>query len=118
VQQRRKTLATLEDQVGKFGAARHFMSAELEQRFGAVQARYEALHEPLQIRRENLEDALLLHQLNRDVADEALWLEEKLPLAASAQLGASLSEVQSLQQKHLLLEADIQGWGENPGGQS
>jgi hypothetical protein len=51
----------------------------------------------------------LLHQFNRDVADETFWLEEKLPLAASPHLGASLSEVQSLQQKHLLLEADIQG---------
>jgi hypothetical protein len=45
---------------------------------------------------------------SRDVADETFWLEEKLPLAASPHLGASLSEVQSLQQKHLLLEADIQ----------
>ena len=108
MQTRRKTLSTLEDQAEKFGAAKHFMTAELEQRFGAVQSRYEALHEPLQIRRENLEDSLLLHQFNRDVADETFWLEEKLPLAASPQLGASLSEVQSLQQKHLLLEADIQ----------
>ena len=97
MQTRRKTLSTLEDQAEKFGAAKHFMTAELEQRFGAVQSRYEALHEPLQIRRDN-----------RDVADETFWLEEKLPLAASPQLGASLSEVQSLQQKHLLLEADIQ----------
>ena len=29
--------------------------------------RYEALHEPVQIRRENLEDSLLLHQFNRQV---------------------------------------------------
>ena len=65
MQNRRKTLAALEDQVEKFGGAKHFMTAELEQRFGAVQVRYEALHEPLQIRRENLEDSLQLHQFNR-----------------------------------------------------
>jgi spectrin beta len=66
VQTRRKSLSALEDQVEKFGAGKHFMTAELEARFGAVQARYEALHEPLQIRRENLEDSLLLHQFNRN----------------------------------------------------
>ena len=43
------------------------------------------------------------------VADETFWLEEKLPLAGSTHLGNSLSEVQSLQQKHQLLETEIQG---------
>ena len=44
---------------------------------------------------------------NREVADETIWLEEKLPLASSSHLGASLAEVQNLQQKHLLLESEI-----------
>ena len=35
--------------------------------FICVFLRYEALHEPVQIRRENLEDSLLLHQFNRQV---------------------------------------------------
>ena len=41
------------------------------------------------------------------MADESFWVEEKLPLASSDQLGHSTSEVQALQQKHDLLEADI-----------
>ena len=43
----------------------------------------------------------------REVADETIWLEEKLPLASSSHLGSSLAEVQNLQQKHLLLESEI-----------
>lgn len=62
--------------------------------------RYRSLQEPMQIRRENLEDALLLQQLIRDVDDEMQWLAEKEPQAASHDLGTSLTAVQSLQKKH------------------
>merc|ERR1719347_742959 len=104
---RKDTLKNLEEQYAKFESSNHFMIEELEQRFSNIQQRYEALHEPVQIRRENLEDSLLLHQFNREVADETIWLEEKLPLAASSHLGSSLAEVQNLQQKHLILESEI-----------
>ena len=48
-----------------------------------------------------------LHSFYREMADESFWIEEKLPLASSDQLGHSTSEVQALQKKHDLLEADI-----------
>lgn len=54
----------------------------------------------MQIRRDNLEDALLLHQFLRDTDDELAWLMEKEPQAASTDLGNSLNAVQSLQKKH------------------
>lgn len=54
----------------------------------------------MQIRRDNLEDALLLHQFLRDVDDELQWVAEKQPQAASTDLGTSLTAVQSLQKKH------------------
>merc|ERR1719341_2965704 len=104
---RKEALKNLEDQYAKFENANHFMIKELEQRLSGILQRYEALHEPVQIRRENLEDSLLLHQFNREVADETIWLEEKLPLASSSHLGTSLSEVQNLQQKHQMLESEI-----------
>jgi hypothetical protein len=62
--------------------------------------RYHSLQQPMQIRRDNLEDALLLHQFLRDVDDELQWLAEKQPQAASTDLGTSLTAVQSLQKKH------------------
>jgi spectrin beta len=54
----------------------------------------------MQIRRDNLEDALLLHQFLRDVDDELQWMAEKEPQATSTDLGTSLTAVQSLQKKH------------------
>merc|ERR1711892_485679 len=104
---RKEAVKNLEEQYAKFESGNHFMVAELEEKFNNIQQRYEALHEPVQIRRENLEDSLLLHQFNREVADETIWLEEKLPLASSSHLGTSLSEVQNLQQKHQILESEI-----------
>lgn len=69
--------------------------------------RYHSLHEPISIRRENIEDSQLLHQFLRDVDDELQFIDEKLPLAASTDLGNSLSAVQSLQKKHQALETEI-----------
>lgn len=65
--------------------------------------RYQSLHDPVQIRRENLEDSLLLHQFNRDVEDELSWICEKEPLAASTDLGNNLVTVQNLQKKHQVI---------------
>ena len=55
-----------------------------------------------------MEDALLLYQFLRDVEDEQTWIQEKLPLASSTDLGSSLSAVQTFQKKHQALETEIQ----------
>lgn len=65
--------------------------------------RYHSLQEPMQIRRDNLEDALLLYQFSRDVEDELQWLFEKEPSATSFDYGSSLNSVQKLQKKHQVL---------------
>ena len=62
--------------------------------------RYSTLSEPCQIRSENLKDALSLYQFYRDVQDELTWIEEKLPVASSQELGDNLTAVQNLQKKH------------------
>lgn len=61
----------------------------------------------MQIRKENLEDSLLLHQFIRDVDEELEWLAEKEPTATSEDLGSSLTTVQNLQKKHQALEAEL-----------
>ncbi|XP_054271663.1 spectrin alpha chain, non-erythrocytic 1 isoform X2 [Macrosteles quadrilineatus] len=97
----------LQDTAAAFQRSNHFMKEEIQDRAHAVVKRYQSLQEPMQIRRDNLEDALLLHQFLRDADDELAWLAEKEPLAASTDLGNSLNAVQSLQKKHQVLEAEI-----------
>lgn len=91
----------------RFLASDHFMKDELHEAAMLTIKRYHSLHEPTTIRRDNLEDSLLLHQFLRDAEDELSWLNEKEPLAASKDLGNSLTAVQSLQKKHQALEAEI-----------
>ncbi|GAB6026067.1 hypothetical protein CHUAL_012270 [Chamberlinius hualienensis] len=86
----------------------HFMSDEIQERIQNMSQRFTILHEPVQIRRENLEEALSLQQFLRDVDDELSWIKEKERLASSPDLGSSLTAVQNLQKKHNGLEAEIQ----------
>ena len=45
--------------------------------------------EPLTVRRTALEKAKLVHQFQRDVEDENMWIDEKLQQAASTNYGNS-----------------------------
>ena len=58
-------------------------------------------------RHQQLEDSLKLHQFQHDVEDEVNWVHERQPLASSSELGRTLTEVQSLQKKHLSLETEL-----------
>ncbi|XP_066591797.1 spectrin beta chain, non-erythrocytic 5 isoform X2 [Prorops nasuta] len=98
---------SIKETASSFQKSRHFMCDEIQDRALATINRYHSLQEPIQIRRDNLEDAKLLHQFIRDVEDEMHWLSEKEPLAASSDLGNSLTTVQRLQKKHHALEAEL-----------
>ncbi|XP_046434088.1 spectrin beta chain, non-erythrocytic 1 isoform X2 [Neodiprion fabricii] len=98
---------SIKETASSFQKSNHFMSDEIQDRALAAINRYYSLQEPIQIRRDNLEDARLLHQFARDVEDELHWLSEKEPLASSTDLGNSLSTVQRLQKKHQTLEAEL-----------
>lgn len=98
---------SIKDTAASFQKSNHFLSDEIQKRALVTINRYHSLQEPMQIRRDNLEDAKLLHQFARDVEDELHWLSEKEPLAASNDLGSSLTTVQRLQKKHHTLEAEL-----------
>ncbi|XP_050742582.1 spectrin beta chain, non-erythrocytic 5 isoform X4 [Drosophila biarmipes] len=91
----------------QFFQADHFLRHEIHERATVSIRRYNTLHEPLGIRRENLEDSLSLQQFLRDAEDELQWLAEKQLVAGSQDLGTSLLSVQGLQKKHNSLEAEL-----------
>ncbi|XP_043649951.1 spectrin beta chain, non-erythrocytic 5 isoform X4 [Drosophila teissieri] len=91
----------------QFFQAEHFLRHEIHERATVSIRRYNTLHEPLGIRRENLEDSLSLQQFLRDAEDELQWLAEKQLVAGSQDLGTSLLAVQGLQKKHNSLEAEL-----------
>eukprot|EP00058_Branchiostoma_floridae_P024804 XP_002610294.1 hypothetical protein BRAFLDRAFT_93030 [Branchiostoma floridae] len=85
----------------------HFLADNIQERAAVITDRFNGLSEPMQLRRDNLEDTLVLQQFYRDVEDELAWVREKEPLATSTDLGQNLTSVQSLQKKHQALEAEI-----------
>lgn len=51
----------------------------------------------------------MVHQFLRDIEDEKMWIEEKLPQANSTDYGNSLLSVQMLQKKNKSLRNEVEG---------
>ncbi|RZC41345.1 spectrin alpha chain, non-erythrocytic 1, partial [Asbolus verrucosus] len=107
VQQHTDNCETINDIADQFVKSNHFMSEEIQQRAHDAITRFHQLKEPLQQKRDILEGSMMLQQFTRDVDDELQWLADREPLAASRDLGTSLTTVQSLHKKHQALEAEL-----------
>ncbi|CAM4564671.1 unnamed protein product [Lepidochelys olivacea] len=75
----------------------------------SIERRFLDLLEPLGKRRKELESSRAKYQLNRDLADETLWVQERLPLAKSTDHGTNLQTVQLLMKKNQTLQKEIAG---------
>ncbi|XP_053553688.1 spectrin beta chain, erythrocytic [Bombina bombina] len=76
-----------------------------------VKVRFLQLQEPLNDRKRKLESSKQVHQLHRDLEDETLWVQERLPLAESKDYGNNLQTVQMLMKKNQTLQKEITGHG-------
>ncbi|XP_077585265.1 spectrin beta chain, non-erythrocytic 1 isoform X3 [Stigmatopora nigra] len=84
-------------------------SEEVDGQRKGVECKFGALRAPLQSRRDNLMASREIHQFNRDVEDEILWVEERMPSAASTDHGHNLQTVQLLIKKNQSLQKEIRG---------
>ncbi|XP_053101861.1 spectrin beta chain, non-erythrocytic 1 isoform X2 [Hemicordylus capensis] len=78
------------------------------QRF-IVEKKFLELLEPLTERKSHLLASKEIHQFNRDVEDEILWVGERMPIATSTDHGHNLQTVQLLIKKNQTLQKEIQG---------
>ncbi|XP_054246614.1 spectrin beta chain, erythrocytic [Indicator indicator] len=74
-----------------------------------LRQRFLELLEPLERRRKELETAKAVYQLERDLEDEALWVQERLPLARSTEHGTDLPSVQRLTKRNETLQKELAG---------
>ncbi|KAF9806792.1 hypothetical protein SFRURICE_009479 [Spodoptera frugiperda] len=63
----------LADNARQLADSNHFMAEEILKKADHAVKRYRQLQEPMQIRRDNLEDAALLHRWDRDADEEFRW---------------------------------------------
>ncbi|XP_071771752.2 spectrin beta chain, erythrocytic [Centroberyx gerrardi] len=108
VRDRARELEELQDAVQKHGGGREDQP-ELEAEQQAIQRDFQQLLTPLSQRRGKLEAAKAVHQFYRDLADELLWVEERMPLAMSQEHGHNLQTVQMLLKKNQTLQREIEG---------
>ncbi|KAK0133782.1 Spectrin beta chain, non-erythrocytic 1 [Merluccius polli] len=87
--EREQELAELQAAVQEHGGAGEDQPAA-EAELQALQRDFQQLNTPLALRRDKLEAAKAIHQYYRDLADELLWVEERLPLAMSQEQGHNL----------------------------
>uniref|UniRef100_A0A671WKR0 Spectrin beta chain n=1 Tax=Sparus aurata TaxID=8175 RepID=A0A671WKR0_SPAAU len=84
-------------------------SEEVDGQRISVEKKFHCLQEPLKKRRDHLMASREIHQFNRDVEDEILWVEERMALATSTDHGHNLQTVQLLIKKNQTLQKEIQG---------
>ncbi|XP_033733758.1 spectrin beta chain-like isoform X6 [Pecten maximus] len=82
--------------------------AVIEARKAAVAERFAHIQQPLVKRRNELEKVKRIHQFIRDVEDEKLWIDEKMPIAMSNNFGNSLLSNQLLTKKNQSLQTEIE----------
>uniref|UniRef100_A0A8C1NW59 Spectrin beta chain n=1 Tax=Cyprinus carpio TaxID=7962 RepID=A0A8C1NW59_CYPCA len=84
---------------------------KVSERQAGVETRIVRLIEPLKERRRILLASKEVHQVGRDLEDEILWIQERLPVATSQEHGTSLQAVQQLMKKnqteHRQLRLDV-----------
>ncbi|XP_075019575.1 spectrin beta chain, erythrocytic isoform X3 [Calonectris borealis] len=74
-----------------------------------LRRRFLDLLELLERRRKELETTKAMYQLGRDLEDETLWAQERLPLARSTEHGTDLPSVQRLAKRNETLQKELAG---------
>ncbi|NXJ72581.1 SPTB1 protein, partial [Rostratula benghalensis] len=74
-----------------------------------LRQRFLELLEPLERRRKELETSKAIYQLGRDLEDETVWVQERLPLARSTEHGTDLPSVQRLAKRNETLQKELAG---------
>uniref|UniRef100_A0A8B9KMK5 Spectrin beta chain n=1 Tax=Astyanax mexicanus TaxID=7994 RepID=A0A8B9KMK5_ASTMX len=82
---------------------------EVDGRREVVEKKFQEMLDPLMKRKNFLMASREIHQFNRDVEDEILWVEERMPIATSTDHGHNLQTVQLLIKKNQTLQKEIQG---------
>ncbi|XP_043118343.1 spectrin beta chain, erythrocytic isoform X1 [Puntigrus tetrazona] len=108
VRDRARELEELQEAVQQHASLREDQP-ELEIEQQTLQRDFQKLLTPLAQRRGKLEAAKAVHQFFRDLADEILWVNERLPMAMSEEHGNNLQTVQLLLKKNQSLQKEIDG---------
>ncbi len=102
-----KQVNELETQVEYLEKIEPDKTDEIKAKKAYVEERFQRLQAPLLDRKQQLLKKKEAYQFRRDVEDEKMWIQEKMPLATSTDYGNSLFVVQMLIKKNHSLRTEI-----------
>ncbi len=107
--QQEKKLVDLSDYVNNKENQDNFMLQKMQEALEQLHSRFENLHEPCQIRRENLDESLILFNNLHDLEDFDSWLQEKQQnyFNNAKETSSNLAETLKLVKKHDELEKEL-----------
>ena len=86
----------------------NFMLAKMQASADSVRQRYAALHEPCQIRRENLDESLVLFSTLHELDDFEQWAQERLPGVSAETADLDMEQARTSLKHHEQLEQEMQ----------
>jgi spectrin beta len=107
MQQKARQVDALQNQADYLEKIEPEKKDDIQRKKRSVEERFQQLQNPLSERKEQLLKKKEAFQFRRDVADEKLWIQEKLPMATSTERGNSLYGVQGMRKKHQSLRTEI-----------
>ncbi|KAJ6217266.1 hypothetical protein RDWZM_008423 [Blomia tropicalis] len=103
-----ENIEQLKDHLLNFQQSNHFLKDEIEDRAQQIIKSYNSIHEPMNKRREILEEYLEFYQFKRDVEDELLWIREKETQISQFDNVSTLMDIQRLLKRLKMLELELQ----------
>jgi spectrin beta len=107
IQMHADIMSELRTQGNSLVARGHYNSEAIQRKTRDLDDRFQGLSTLVAERRSQLDASHKVHQFFRDVEDENQWIREHIIVAASPDVGSSLTSVQNLQKKHQALELEL-----------
>jgi len=104
---RQKQVDELKQQAALLKESEPEKAADIDLKRGEIEERFEQIMQPLEDKKKQLQQQKRMFQFIRDCDDEELWIEEKLRMAQSADVGGSLVQVNSMQRKNDTLQKEV-----------
>jgi spectrin beta len=82
-------------------------AAEIDTKRGEIEDRFHQIVQPLEEKKKQLQQQKRMFQFLRDCDDELLWIEEKMRMARSPDVGNSLVQVNMMQRKNDTLQKEV-----------
>ncbi len=104
---RQKQVDELKQQASLLKESEPEKAADIDSKRGEIEERFEQIMQPLEDKKKQLQQQKRMFQFIRDCDDEELWIEEKMRMAQSADVGNSLVQVNMMQRKNDTLQKEV-----------